>query len=316
MGFAQRLLLLAGAVFAYHFFVGLERTAAASANNEPASTADAAAARGVPAKNSMLIHASSSGVSAGTSVAKTITSSMPADTRPGTIQVVLNGKDVTSKFSETSCSEGVCETGTLSSADGLRSQKNVLYAIGRKSDGTLASSRLRFNGKPSTVQAASRSQVVSKVSTKAQVAQAVGNSAADTGFLPSAVTFKTLTPGGWNGSGPWIQIGTEQLPDAGFSCAVPAQGYLVVVVDRQTLLEIPGGTQCADGMQRRFENHAANRRPADDPGDRNEWHDHQEHPVNPELAVTRMECGDFLPHSVFHFSTQRERALHVENKQI
>jgi hypothetical protein len=132
MKFVQRLLLLAGALFACHFSVGVAKAAAAPANNNPAGSVDAiAASHGVPAENTMLIHASSSGISAGTSVAKTITPSMPAETRPETIQVVLNGKDVTRKFSEASCSEGVCESGTLSAADGLRSQKNILYAIGK-----------------------------------------------------------------------------------------------------------------------------------------------------------------------------------------
>jgi len=246
MRFARRSLLLAGALFASHFLVGVVRTAAASGNNDAAATADApVVSHSVPAKNTMLIRASSSRASVGTSVSNTVTISMPADTRPETIQVVVNGKDVTRKFSETSCSEGVCETGTLSSTDGLRPQKNVLYAVGKKSDGSLASSRLRFNGQPA---AASNSQMLARTSAKApakpQVTGPVGNSPADTGFLPSAVTFKTLTPGGWNGSSPWIQIGTEQLPDAGFSCPFPAEGYLVVVIDRQTLQEVPGRTQC------------------------------------------------------------------------
>jgi Bacterial Ig-like domain (group 3) len=252
MKFVQRLLLVAGALFVCQFSVGTYKTAAATAGNEPASTADTTVpSQNARTKNTMLIRASSNGVSAGTSVAKTITISMPAETRPETIQVVLNGKDVTSKFHGTTCSEGVCESGTLSSADGLRSQKNVLYAIGRKSDGTLASSRLRFNGQSPVAAVAPRSQTLAKVSQaglrKAQNSGAVSNSAADTNFLPSAVIFKTLTPGGWNGSSPWIQIGTEQLPDAGFSCPGPGMGYLVVVVDRQTLQEIPGGTQCEGG---------------------------------------------------------------------
>lgn len=247
MKFAQRLLLLASALFFYQFPVGTCRTAAATAENELASTADSTVpSQSVRTKNTMLIRASSGEVSAGTSVAKTITISMPAETRTETIQVVLNGKDVTSKFHETTCSEGVCESGTLSSADGLRSQKNVLYAIGRKSDGTLASSRLRFDGQSPVAAVAPHSQALAAGLRKAQISGTVSNSAADTSFLPSII-FKTLTPGGWNGSSPWIQIGTEQLPDAGFSCPCPGMGYLVVVVDRQTLQEIPGGTQCEGG---------------------------------------------------------------------
>jgi len=212
MKFAQRLLLLAGALFACQFSVGTSRTEAVAAEKETASTADAGSAtRGVPAKNAMLIHASSSGVSAGSSIAKTNNISMSAETRPETIHVVLNGKDVASQFSATSCTTGVCETGTLSSSDGLRSGKIVLYAVAKKSDGTLASSRLRFNGQSPVAAVAPCSQTLAKVAEaerrKAQISGTVSNSAVDTGFMPSAVVFKTLTPGGWNGSSAWIQRG-------------------------------------------------------------------------------------------------------------
>ena len=255
MKFAQKLLLLAGALFACQCSVGTSRTAAAAPENEPASTADTLAAEhGVPAKNAMLIHASSNGASAGSMSTKTITISMPAETRAETIRVVLNGKDVTSKFSEAPCSEGLCESGTLSSEDGLRSQKNVLYAIGKKSDGTLTSSRLRFNGQSAPAPAASRSQVPGKVTakapTKAEAAAALGSSPIGDGYLPPAVIFNTLTPGGWNGKTPWIQIGYEELPTLGGStCSGTFNGYLAVVVNRQTLLEVPGATQCFPGSQ-------------------------------------------------------------------
>jgi hypothetical protein len=256
MKFAQRLLLLAGALFACQFSVGLERTAAAPADNEPASTADATvSSQSVRTKNTMLIRDSSGGVSSGTSSTKTITIEMPVETRPETIRVILNGKDVTPKFAETACSEAVCETSTLSSADGLQPGKNVLYAIAKKSDGTLASSRLHFNGKTAPVtKPASRSQVATKVSanlsTTARPAAVVGSSPIGDGYLPPAVIFNTLTPGGWNGKTPWIQIGYEQLPTLGGSiCSGSFNGYLAVVVNRQTLLEVPGATQCFPGSQ-------------------------------------------------------------------
>ncbi|MGB9433039.1 MAG: hypothetical protein WBQ89_12415 [Candidatus Acidiferrum sp.] len=99
MKFVQRLLLLAGALFACQFSVGTYRTAAAAANNEPAGSAGTkVASQRAPVKNAMLIHASSNAVSTGCSVAKTITISMPAESRPESIQVVLNGKDVTGSW--------------------------------------------------------------------------------------------------------------------------------------------------------------------------------------------------------------------------
>jgi len=120
MKFPQRLLLLAGALLACHFCVGVAKTVAAPANNDPAGSADATTvSHGIPAENTMLIHSSSSGISVDTSVTKTITIFMPAETLPETTEFVLNGKDAARKFSETSCSEGVCETGTLSKSAAL-----------------------------------------------------------------------------------------------------------------------------------------------------------------------------------------------------
>ena len=56
MKFAQRLLLLAGALFACQFSVGVAKAAAATVENEPASTTDATAAdHGVPAKNAICL---------------------------------------------------------------------------------------------------------------------------------------------------------------------------------------------------------------------------------------------------------------------
>ena len=48
---------------------------------------------------------------------RTLTLTLPSGTDTGTLKIVLN---VTSRFSATSCNGGVCEQGTLSSADGLR----------------------------------------------------------------------------------------------------------------------------------------------------------------------------------------------------
>ncbi len=93
---------MAGALFACQFSIGLARTNAAE--KEPASTGDANATRAVPAKNTVSIRAASSGSSTGTSGAKTITLALPAESHSETIKVVLNGKDVTAKFSEALCS--------------------------------------------------------------------------------------------------------------------------------------------------------------------------------------------------------------------
>jgi len=96
MKFVLRLLLLAGVLFTCHYSVGVVKAAAGSANNDPVGSADATGASPVvPAKNTMLIRASSSGISAGTSVTKAITISMRAETLPQVIPVIATSGTTT-----------------------------------------------------------------------------------------------------------------------------------------------------------------------------------------------------------------------------
>ena len=179
--------------------------------------------------------------SAESSGGKTITLRMPAGTQASTLRAVLNGKDVSAGFTQTSCagSNDICETATLFTPDGLHNGKNVLYAIARRSDNTLVSSRLRFNAGAPTARARSLTSLTSR----GAVSRAAASNIADTSFLPPTVGFNTLTPGGWQGTTPWFQVGKEQLPSSGDSpCS--SQIYTVVVLDRQTLEEVSGATQC------------------------------------------------------------------------
>jgi hypothetical protein len=160
----------------------------------------------------------------------------------GSLKAMLNGTDVSTAFRATECagSEGVCATAILSPADGLRQGKNVLYVITTQSNG-LVSSRLRFNAGRVRRQLKPASLRVSGTTS----APGVGNSPADIGFTPPTVMFTTLTPGGWNGTAPWIQIGTETFPDSTFNTNLcVAATYLVLVLDRFTLESIPGASQC------------------------------------------------------------------------
>ena len=153
--------LLTGIVFACHFSAAL-----AEFITDPAGSATSPAANGIetavvetgiageemnrglsPTQNGALIKASPSSATDEIAGTRTLTLTLPSGTDTGTLKIVLNGKNVTSRFSATSCNGGVCEQGALSSEDGLRESKNVLYAVAKKSDGTLTSSRLRFLGK-------------------------------------------------------------------------------------------------------------------------------------------------------------------------
>ncbi len=195
-----------------------------------------------PPNNGLLIRESSQGLPEGNTDSKAITLTLPTGAQLGSLKAVLNGKDVSTAFNATECTvaEGVCATAVLSPADGLRRGKNVLYATATNADGTLVSSRLRFNVGGRQIQATSASYR----SSSSLAAQMAGNGIADTNFTPPTVTFNTLTPGGWQGNTPWIQIGNETLPDSSVSACPSGDIYLVIVLDRFTLLPVPGATQC------------------------------------------------------------------------
>jgi hypothetical protein len=123
--------LLTGIVFACHFSAAL-----AEFITDPAGSATSPAANGIetavvetgiageemnrglsPTQNGALIKASPSSATDEIAGTRTLTLTLPSGTDTGTLKIVLN---VTSRFSATSCNGGVCEQGTLSSADGLR----------------------------------------------------------------------------------------------------------------------------------------------------------------------------------------------------
>jgi len=168
----------------------------------------------------------------GNSGDKVITLNMPPEAQAGTLKVVLNGKDVSDRFDPTSCENAVCTTGTLSSSDGLRPGKNVLYAVAKSEGGKVVSSRLRFEGDDS-----STSSFVSRSSFHVEDA-ASSNPALPTisSFLPPAVALTTGPNSGYETGQPWINIGSQQhYPDPGLDCGT--QPYSVVVLDRATLQE-------------------------------------------------------------------------------
>jgi hypothetical protein len=175
--------------------------------------------------NGLLIRESSANDTSGS---KTLTLTLPAGTEAGTLKIVLNGKDVSSRFSPTSCGNAVCKTGSVTAADGLVESKNVLYAVGKKPDGSLVSSRLRFGGPEA------RALSVNKV--RGRALNGV-TGIADTNFLPPTVSFTTLTPGGWQGSSntPWIQIGNSTYPDGNPTACPSGTPYAAIVLERATL---------------------------------------------------------------------------------
>ena len=162
---------------------------------------------------------------------QTVTLKMLSGARPDTVKVVLNGKDVSSRFSMLSCGEAICGTATLTTSDGIHEDKNILYATAKTDAGRVISSRLRMDGGASS-HATALSPRVNGLTSKAILGDT------DT-YLPPSIAFKTLTPGGFAQGSAWIQIGSQTYPtDANLNCSFTNSAqYLVIVLDRQTLTE-------------------------------------------------------------------------------
>jgi Bacterial Ig-like domain (group 3) len=242
MKLARILSLLTGFVFVCHFSAAL-----AEPITDPTGSAAIPAVNGIetavvetgitgeemnralsPAQNGALIKASPSSATDEIAGTRTLTLTLPSGTDTGTLKIVLNGKNVTSRFSATSCNGGVCEQGALSSEDGLRESKNVLYAVAKKSDGTLTSSRLRFLGKEiNTVPTPASTAHLSSAPASAQFPTA-------SDFLPPTIALSTIPAGGAQPGQPWIQLGTQIQLSIGSSCS---SLYSVIVLDRQTLVQ-------------------------------------------------------------------------------
>ena len=197
MRFIQRLLLVASALIVCQFSVGVAKTSAAAGENEPASTTDTrSTTRGVPAKNSMLIHASSSGVSTGTSVAKTITISMPPASGPvpsGTVTF----SDGTTKIGQAMVANGNATFSTNSLALGAHSLEayyvvNTTYSASSSGISTLT---VYANSPDITLSLSTRSVNVAYGSTSAPIALQIasraglaGNVTLSCAGLPAGVT--------------------------------------------------------------------------------------------------------------------------------
>ena len=163
---------------------------------------------------------------------QTFTLSLPGAVRGDSLKVMLNGKDVTSRFQQTSCQGGYCAEGTVSAEDGLiLGNKNVLEATARTEEGRVVSTRQRFLGGNTP------SAGLTKVARPMVSTQAAANSYDTiTDWLPPSVVMMTPTAGGynWGSNKPWIQVGSVTYPALGYYCV---SQYLTVVLDRQTLAE-------------------------------------------------------------------------------
>lgn len=176
--------------------------------------------------------------------ARKIAIETPTSTDMSSLTISLNGKDVTSEFSPTACSGGKCATGTITSANGLRDGKNVLYAAAKGQESGVVSSRVRFDGVES-------SNVLGRQAVNAHAMLSASSNATQlptgSNFLPSTIAFKTLGNGGVQGGQPWIQLGDQVQLLTASGCA---SLYSVIVLDRQTLQQVTSSSpQCINDGQ-------------------------------------------------------------------
>jgi hypothetical protein len=156
---------------------------------------------------------------------------------PATLKVHLNGKNVGSRFSPKECDGNTCEAGTLTAADGLRAEKNVLTVDA----GSGATGRLRFDN---ALSGATAPDAINALAMGMRGRSSSVSSGIATPFLAPTISFNTQTYGGWNGqvdpvNNPWFTIGTQGYPatqpaDCGSNVTAT---YMAVVLDRQRLTE-------------------------------------------------------------------------------
>jgi hypothetical protein len=162
---------------------------------------------------------------------------------PSSLNVLLNGQDVSGKMLSGLCDNGSsCLSATLSQADGLRAGKNVIGAYARLPDGRRMSGRARF-----ALANASSISAPTAIAAKAQVnAQGMPLAARATAtqatvaspFLPPTVSLKTNYAGGYSyGGNSWITLGQTQYPTSNPQGCSGTTVWTAIVFDRTQLTE-------------------------------------------------------------------------------
>ena len=164
--------------------------------------------------------------------AVTVQLTIPADVQLDTLSMKLNGNDLSRRFTTVSCPQGICQQATLTTPDGLHDSKNVFSVVAKHNNGTLVSARSRFVG--TTATAAAR---IATVNPQAVHANALSGFPTLSSFLPPAIAFTTLKPGGYDNAHAWIEVGSQNTYPANPSSQPCSKIYTVIVLDRQTLEE-------------------------------------------------------------------------------
>ncbi|CAN5703201.1 hypothetical protein BH10ACI4_BH10ACI4_08190 [soil metagenome] len=167
----------------------------------------------------------------------TVSLKMPGTAQSNTLKVILNGTDVSTRFQTLDCGASLCEAATLTTSDGLLVGKNVLYATAKNTDGRSISARQRFGADESATTAASAS-FTSATPRLHAMAGATNLRDAGSTFLPTTVSFNTNGSGGWvYGANAWFSVGSQQYPSQIPASCNSSSLYMVVVLDRHTLVE-------------------------------------------------------------------------------
>ncbi|WP_263418012.1 Ig-like domain-containing protein [Terriglobus albidus] len=158
----------------------------------------------------------------------TIRIKLPGDTQAKSLQVNLNGKDISRSFTPAECSGGTCEQAVLTTNEGLRDSKNVLSV----NAGNGITGRLRFDH---SATANSSSPMVRSMALTSGIHSQSATITGPAPFLPPTLTFKTNYNGGWDNSRAWFTIGGQAYPDTTKSITGCPSVYVAVVLDRLAL---------------------------------------------------------------------------------
>jgi hypothetical protein len=167
---------------------------------------------------------------------RTVNMQFPLGTRTDSIKARLNGTNVSSRFQPQTCSGYACFSATLSTVDGLKPGKNILFATAKNEDGTASSARLHFENDEG-VQSSNAVHALA-TSTTPPSASAASLPTLST-FLPPTVALTNMYPTGPSAGQNWLRLGSQGVVNS--PCG---SMYIVEVLDRRTLAGV--STNCLD----------------------------------------------------------------------
>lgn len=173
-------------------------------------------------------------VASGSTTSRTIRIRFPQGADRGSVKVNVNGKDVSTRFQDETCTGALCLSANLTADDGLVVGENIVYVLAKSQDGTASSARLHFTAGDTThgVGGTQRSLLSPRALTPTSQLSA-SNLPTNSTFLPPTVLFQTTQSSGVEPNKPWFTLGSLQQVMNGNCTSM----YSVIVLDRRTLVQ-------------------------------------------------------------------------------